>query len=182
MRFEGLRSLVNRFLIMLRLLLYFVVLKHLPPTYYPGGKIVKQLRYLCCKKLFGSCGRNVTIESKAVISFHKVDIGNNSGIGLNARIGSVKIGDNVMMGPDVIILSLNHKYDRVDIPMRFQGKAEEKPVVIENDVWIGARVIILPGAHIGTGSIIGAGAVVTRDVPSYSVVAGNPAQVVRTRD
>ncbi len=165
----------------LRLFLYFVILRYLPATYCPGGKIAKQLRYLCCRKLFKSCGVNVTIESKATIPFHKVEIGDNSGIGLNARIGAVKIGNNVMMGPDVVILSRNHNYDRVDIPMKFQGSGDEQPVVIEDDVWIGTRVIILPGVHIGRGCIIGAGSVVTKDIPSYSIAAGNPARVIRMR-
>ncbi len=63
-----------------------------------------------------------------------------------------------------------------------QGFAEEKPVVIEDDVWIGSRVTILPGVTIGRGSVVGAAAVVTKDVPPYSVVAGNPAKVVKTRE
>lgn len=175
-------ALTDRLLKKICLVLYFIVLKHLPPTYYPGGKLVKQLRFLCCKRLFRSCGRNVTIESNAIIPFHKVDIGDNSGIGLNARIGSVRIGSNVMMGPDVMILSRNHNYDRIDIPSKFQGNAEEEPVIVEDDVWIGARVIILPGVHVGKGVIIGAGAVVTKNMPNYSIAAGNPARVVRMRD
>lgn len=62
-----------------------------------------------------------------------------------------------------------------------QGWADEKPVVIEDDVWIGSRVIILPGVTIGKGSVIGASAVVSKSVPPYSVVAGNPAKIVKTR-
>lgn len=62
-----------------------------------------------------------------------------------------------------------------------QGWADEKPVVIEDDVWIGLRVTILPGVTIGKGSVIGASAVVTKSVPPYSVVAGNPAKIVKTR-
>ena len=182
MNFSGVCTLTEHLLKKICLILYFIVLKHLPPTYYPGGKLVKQLRFLCCKRLFRSCGRNVTIESNAVILFHKVDIGDNPGIGLNARIGSVKIGDNVMMGPDVIILSRNHNYDRINIPLKFQGNAMEEPVIIENDVWIGARVIILPGVHIGKGVIIGAGAVVAKNIPNYSIMVGNPARVVGMRN
>jgi len=87
-----------------------------------------------------------------------------------------------MMGPDVMILSRNHNYDKVDIPIKLQGNAEEQPVIIENDVWIGARVIILPGVHIGKGVVIGAGAVVAKDIPNYSITVGNPARVVRMRD
>jgi len=180
---QSIRMFIGRLVRIMRLFFYFIILKHLPPTYYPvSGKLVKQLRYLCCKPLFRSCGLNVTIESKAVLPFHKVDIGNNSGIGLNARIGSIKIGANVLMGSDVMILTRNHNYDKVEILIRLQGDAEEQPVIIENDVWIGARVIVLTGVHIGKGVVIGAGAVVAKDLPDYSIAAGNPARVVRVRD
>jgi len=173
--------LTNYVLKKICLILYYTILKHLPPTYYPGGKLIKRIRYLCCKRLFISCGRNVTIESKATIPFHKIQIGHNSGIGLNASLGSMIIGNDVMMGPDVIVLTRSHNYSLNDIPLNLQGESEEKTVVIEDDVWIGARAIILPGIHVGRGVIIGAGAVVTRDVPGYSIVAGNPARIVRKR-
>ena len=62
-----------------------------------------------------------------------------------------------------------------------QGFENTKPVVIEDDVWIGGRVIILPGVHVGTGCVIGAGAVVTRDTPPYTIVAGNPAKIKKYR-
>lgn len=112
----------------------------------------------------------------------EVSIGNNSGIGINARLRwSVAIGDNVMMGPDVVILTKNHEIAYPDIPMIEQGYRKDQPVTIESDVWIGTRVIILPGVHIGSGSVIAAGAVVSKDVPNWTVVAGNPAKVVRLR-
>ena len=88
---------------------------------------------------------------------------------------------NVMMGPNVSIYTSNHKFDRTDIPMIKQGNSETKPVIIENDVWIGANVIILPGVTIHEGSIIAAGAVVTKDVECYTIVAGNPAKVIKKR-
>lgn len=85
------------------------------------------------------------------------------------------------MGPEVYIYTQNHHFDRTDISMDQQGFAEEKPVIIEDDVWIGSRVTILPGVRIGTGSIIGASAVVSKDIPPYSTAVGNPAQVVKSR-
>jgi len=171
----------NKWYRFMKMLLYVLVLKHLPPTYYPGGTVIKAVRYYFCKGLFKSCGSGVVIESKAHIPFDKVEIGNNSGIGYNARLGAVKIGDDVMMGPDVIILSRNHSFESRLLPMRMQIGTEENPAVISDDVWIGARAIILPGVHIGRGSIVGAGAVVSKDVPEYAIVAGNPAQVIKQR-
>ena len=87
-----------------------------------------------------------------------------------------------MMGTDVTVITRNHRHDRTDIPMMEQGFEEEQPVVIGNDVWIGDRVVILPGVHIGSGSIIGAGAVVTKDIPDNAIAAGVPARVIRFRD
>lgn len=86
-----------------------------------------------------------------------------------------------MMGTDVTIITRNHRFDRTDIPMMEQGFEEERPVYIGNDVWIGDRALILPGVHVGDGSIITAGAVVTKDVPPYSIVGGVPARKIRNR-
>lgn len=128
-----------------------------------------------------NCGKNVNIESNATFS-SKVTLEDYSGIGINAKIyGTCHIGRYVMMGTDVIIITRNHRFDRTDIPMMEQGFEEERPVYIGNDVWIGDRVLILPGVHIGDGSIIAAGAVVTKDVPPYSIVAGVPARKIRDR-
>ena len=85
------------------------------------------------------------------------------------------------MGPDCIIYTQNHNFSNISIPMDQQGFQEEKEVIIEDDVWIGGRVIILPGVKIGKGSIIGAGAVVSKNVDPYSIVVGNPARKVKTR-
>lgn len=91
------------------------------------------------------------------------------------------IGKHVMMGPEVYIYTQNHDFSRMDIPMDQQGWSKERPVVIEDDVWIGSRVTILPGVVVGRGCVIGASAVVTKSCPPYSVVAGNPAKVVKLR-
>ena len=86
-----------------------------------------------------------------------------------------------MMGTDCVIITRSHRHDRTDIPMMDQGFEEERPVFVGNDVWLGDRGIILPGVHIGDGCIIGAGSVVTRDIPPYSVAAGIPAKVIKDR-
>jgi len=86
-----------------------------------------------------------------------------------------------MMGPEVIILGQNHRFDDCEIPMRLQGYDKVPPVRIEDDVWIGTRVIILPGVKIEKGAIIGAGAVVTKDVPPFAICIGNPSRVIKIR-
>ena len=86
-----------------------------------------------------------------------------------------------MMGPEVVFYTQNHKTNRTDIPMREQGMTEIMPIVIEDDVWIGARVVVLPGCTIGRGSVIGACSVVSKSIPPYSVAVGSPARVVKCR-
>lgn len=85
-----------------------------------------------------------------------------------------------MMAPEVVIITRSHGHERVDIPMRKQGYFDS-PVYIEDDVWIGTRAIILPGVRVGTGSIVGCGAVVSRDVEPFSIVGGIPAKLIRKR-
>ena len=162
--------------------LYNVIGKHLPVSYSrAGGKAAKAFRALCGKLILSRCGKDVNIERGAVFA-HTVEIGDHSGIGLRASLqGKSIIGSNVMMGPECMIFARNHAFSRTDIPMREQGFEPEKPVVIEDDVWIGARVTILPGVKVGTGAVLGAGAVVTKDVPPYAIVGGNPAKVLKYR-
>lgn len=105
-----------------------------------------------------------------------ISIGNNSGIGKNSYLSAedtITIGENVMIGPELYIYTSNHEAKR-DCLMIHQNMIKA-PVVIGNDVWIGTRVIILPGVKIGEGAVVGAGAVVTKDVAPYSIVGGVPA-------
>lgn len=85
-----------------------------------------------------------------------------------------------MMGPDVSILTHTHNIERTDIPMGQQGMRVFE-VIIGNDVWIGMRVIIMPGVKVGNGAVIGAGTVVTKDVPDYAIVGGVPARIIKFR-
>ena len=111
-----------------------------------------------------------------------IEMGDYSQLGINCKVEEdLVLGDYVLMGPDVVIFSSSHEYKNPDVPIMLQGGIERKPVVIGNDVWIGTRVIIMPGVHIGNHVIIGANSVVTHDIPDYSVAAGSPARVVRNR-
>lgn len=163
------------------LIIYHGFAKFLPASYSKMNFFAKPLRAWCGKLILNKCGKNINIENGASFS-SKVTIGDNSGIGVRAILGVCHIGNDVMMGPECIIYSRNHRFDKTDIPMRLQGYYEEEPVIIGNDVWIGARVIILPGVKIGNGSILGANAVVTKDVPDYAIVGGNPAKIIRVRE
>jgi maltose O-acetyltransferase len=167
----------------LRLTVYYCFARHLPGSDSRFGRWARPLRRCVTKSLFKHVGRNINIEKGAYFGDGlQIEIGDNSGIGLNCRVcGPVKIGDNVMMGPEVIILTVSHKYERLDIPMLKQGHNEPELVTIGDDVWIGTRAVILPGISVGKGAIIGASAVVTKDVPEYSVVCGNPAKVIKSR-
>ena len=123
----------------------------------------------------------MNIERHALFS-PDVSLKDNSGIGIDCELyGPISLGSDVMMGPEVVIYTSGHAHDRIDIPMRLQGASEIKPVSIGNDVWIERRVMIMPGVTIGNGVIIGAGAVVTKDVPDYAVVGGVPARILRYR-
>ena len=140
-----------------------------------------KLRYFFVKHSISYCGRNVNIRNNAF--FHRdLKIGDNSSLGINCIIyEGVTIGNNVMMAPEVFIYTRSHKFDRTDIPMKEQGVSSLKPVIIGNDVWIGSRVTILPGVNIGDGAVIGASSVVVKDVEPYTVVAGNPAKIIKRR-
>lgn len=170
-----------KFQVLLGKILYGVVAKHMPLSDSRFSFGSKKLRAFCGRLILRSCGSNVNIEKGAQFS-SEVSLGDNSGIGVNALIASyVSIGNDVMMGPECIILTSNHGMERSGIPMWQQKSTEPRSVVIGDDVWIGARVIILPGVHVGDGAVIGAGSVVTKDVAPYSIVGGNPAKLIRMR-
>ena len=142
----------------------------------------RKIRYNLGRGFVENCGKNVNFEKGAKFN-PELSIGDNSGVGTNCELsGKIVIGKNVMMGPNCIMRTYSHKFDRIDIPMCEQGFEEEKIMYIGDDVWIGTNVIILPGVNIGNHSIIGAGAVVTKDVPDYAIVGGVPAKVIRMRN
>lgn len=112
-----------------------------------------------------------------------IKIGSNSGIGAFSFIGGaggVSIGKDVIMGQWVSFHPENHNYESIDLPIRMQG-VNRKGIVVEDDCWIGAKVTFLDGAHVGKGCVIAAGAVVRGTIPPYSIAAGVPARVIKSR-
>ena len=164
------------------LVLYYGIARYLPcsNTYGNIGGYVR--RYLC-KHIFKKCGKNVNIERKAwFASGIDVEIGDNSGIGINAHIpnGTI-IGKDVMMGPNCFILEINHNYNQTDIPMNQQGIGNKKITIIGDDVWIGRDVFMTPGRRVSSHSIVAARTVLVRDFPEWSIVGGNPSQLIKSR-
>lgn len=148
------------------------------------GKIALHLRYLCAKRLFARCDGFVNLEHGAYIgNGKKFFVGKNVGIGkdfvCHSRI--VTIHDGLLMAENVLFQG-GHSFADPDKPIGSETDNGPTPLEICGDVWIGARAIILPGCkRIGAHSIIGAGAVVIKDVPDYAIVGGNPAKVIRMR-
>ena len=111
-----------------------------------------------------------------------VVIGQNTLIGIGAVvIGPVSIGSNVIMAQHVVLSGLNHSYGDIQVPIRDQP-VTMNPICIEDDCWIGANVTITAGVTVGKHSVVAGGSVVTRNVPAYSVVGGNPARVLKKYD
>lgn len=161
--------------------LYFCFANKLPNSNALFGRYYKRIRMLIAKQFIWSCGKNVNIEPDCYFNC-ELQIGDNSGVGQYSQLhGNVTIGKNVLMGPYCLIYTCNHSFKRTDIPIIEQGFDKKRPVIIGDDVWIGARVTILPGVHIGNGCIIAAGSIVVKDIPPYSIAVGNPATIKKNR-
>lgn len=140
-----------------------------------------EAQYEQLKSMLGSVGERVWIAKTFNCDCGKnIHIGNDFTGNHNLTvldIREVRIGDHVMIGPGTLITTVTHP---LDYRQRRQYMAEAQPVVIEDDVWIGGNVTVLPGVTIGQGAVVAAGAVVTRDVPPQTLVGGVPAKVIKT--
>ena len=126
-------------------------------------------------------GKNSTIEDFSTINngMGDVIIGDGVRVGIsNVVIGPVTIGNDVIMAQHVVISGMNHGYEDPCVPIRHQ-KCIASTIIIEDEVWIGANVVITPGVRIGRHAIVAAGAVVTKDVSPYTIVGGNPAKILK---
>ncbi len=127
-------------------------------------------------------GKKSTIEDFSTVNngVGDVVIGERTRIGLGCTlIGPVKIGNDIMLAQNIVISGLNHGYEDINIPPSLQA-VETKQITIEDNVWIGANSVITAGVTVGKQSIVAAGSVVTKDVPPYSIVAGNPAKILKS--
>ena len=169
-----------------------VVLEHAAQLRSGAGLILEDGVFINALSTHGiTLGCNVTIARGATLVCTGViasigfgmRIGDRSAVGAGSFLGGqggITIGNDVIIGPGVRIISENHRVLDVDRPIRSQGESR-LGVSIADDCWIGAGAILLDGVSIGTGSVVAAGAVVTRSIAPYSVVAGIPARLIRTR-
>ncbi|SHJ60416.1 maltose O-acetyltransferase [Pseudobutyrivibrio xylanivorans DSM 14809] len=134
------------------------------------------------------CGEKVYIHPTVLIAEPQmVSIGNYCHIQMDCKLfgcgGGIKIGDGCKLSHGIEIFARNHNYDSFDLrSLPYDERDINKSVTIGNNVWIGARAMIMPGVHIGDGAVVGAGAIVTKDVPICAVVGGNPARILKYRD
>lgn len=146
-----------------------------------GSKIYSSVRMDTPPYRRFSLGRQSVIESYCCINnaVGDVVIGDYTRIGIhNTIIGPVTIGNHVNLAQSITVTALNHNFDDANKRIDEQGVSTSQ-TVIDDDVWIGANAVILSGVTIGTHSVVAAGAVVTKDVPPYSLVAGVPAKIIK---
>ncbi len=126
-------------------------------------------------------GKAAIIEDAALINniLGEVIIGDRSLVGIRSTIiGPVAIGNDVMLAQNIVLSGLNHGYEDINLSIR-EHKTVTKPITIKDEVWLGANVVVVSGVTIGKHSIVAAGSIVTKDVPPYTIVAGNPARIVK---
>lgn len=157
--------------------------------------IPKKYKTSVKRMLLGGLKNYIRVKKKAIsvgkglaVGRDEVTVNKNTIIGNNCRLnglrifgsGKVTIGDNVVIATDAVILTGNHNYEGEEIP--YDNGYNPRPVIIEDFVWMGVRVTLLPGTKIGEGAIIQAGSVVHGEIPPYSIAGGNPAKVFKMRD
>lgn len=164
------------------LLLYYGIAQHLPDLSFPGGRFYTAIRSFLCRQFLAHAGNNIHIRSGAFLGDGRyVHMGDRSSIGPGCRIYGAKLGYGVVVGPHCVFLKENRGSDDLDKPVGFHDTTPVNLPVVEDWAWVGERVVVLQGRRIGRGAIVGAGAVVTRDVEPFTIVGGNPARVIGHR-
>lgn len=148
--------------------------------------ISQNCKFISHKSIF--FGKNVVIGERAFFTADggEITVGSNTSFNVNSHInasvgGIINIGNDCLIGPNVVMRTADHVFSNPKINIREQGHVI-KNIIIFDDVWLGSNVIIVGGVSIGKGSVIGAGAVVTKNIPPYSVAVGVPAVVIKHRN
>jgi acetyltransferase-like isoleucine patch superfamily enzyme len=164
-------------------------------THWPDNNIGNKLRVLLWRYGLNNFGKNSKVCSGSKFFFgKKIHIGDNLSMSNNVTLDpgdshGIYIGDHVSIADGTYFRSANHKFDSTEKLIQEQGHEcaeidfldRKYSIVVEDDVWLGARVIIISGSHIGKGSIVSAGAVISNIIPPYSIVVGNPGRVIKNR-
>ena len=181
--------------LILAIFLEFSKFLNLIITNWPDGRIGNKVRSIYWKYILNNVGNNSLILSGATFNYpHFIEIQNNVVISNNVKIypgesKGIYIGNEVSIADDTYLRSANHVFSDTSNPIQMQNHSCSEiefnnklySIVIEDDVWIGAKVILLTGTHIGKGSIISAGSVISNIIPPYSIVVGNPGRVIKNR-
>ncbi|WP_218278968.1 acyltransferase [Pseudomonas sp. LB-090624] len=178
-RFSGVTNFISTILSGLPSPLTNIMLDLVSPF---SGKISVLIRYCLIAKKLEGCGKNLYIgRGVALKSIGKIVVGDNVSIHESCYIdavGGLRIGSNVSIAHQTSILTFNHTWADPNLPIKY-NPIELSPVEIDDDVWIGCGVRVMPGIVIGKRAVVAAGSVVTRDVPPATVVAGVPAKVIK---
>lgn len=146
--------------------------------------MINKLKFYRLKKKLNIVGKQIEIKNDITLSSpDMIKFSNYIYIGECAKVygkGNLILKDNVIIGPNVTFFTSVHNYSNDYLPYGFEDKIEN--ITVNKLVWIGANVIILPGVEIGEGAVIGAGSIVTKDVPACAIVAGNPAKIIKKRN
>lgn len=140
----------------------------------------REARDRAIRGILGKAGKNCVVEQPLFCTYgYNTTVGDNFFLNVNGKLmdsGKITIGNNVFIAPNVCIITEEHA---MDVEQRIQGLEYTHPVTIGDNVWICAGALVLPGVTIGEGSVIGAGSVVTKDIPAHCLAVGNPCKVIR---
>jgi len=164
-------------------IIYEWVAKHLPDDiwYFPFNRFSSRIRVYCVKRFISKCGSNIRIGKNVVFGF-ECELGNHISINENCRLVNTKVNDFTLIAPEFYAIMRNHEYKDLTIPIAYQGYSKEIAPEIGKNVWIGVRVVMLPGVIVGEGAVIAAGAIVTKNVPPNAIIGGVPAKIIGFRN
>ncbi len=162
--------------------IYYLIVQHLPHSRLIGFGTQFRTWYVCRVLKLGPYDANTAIEPNVYLSNGKqIQIGRHCRINEHVFIQGASIGNHVLIAPHAAILSKSHIHGSIDTPIVLQGDTEPLPPIIEDGAWLGRNVVVMPGVRIGKHAIVGAGAVVTKDVEAYTIVGGIPAKIIKKR-
>lgn len=164
------------------LFFYYSFVCYLPNYAFPAGRLFNWLRIQCLRNIIAIGTRCRVMRHVYIGDGNGVEIGNDCRINEAVRLDHVKIGNHVMIARECILLGKMHEFKELTIPMEQQGNIECDHIIIDDDVWLGLRVIVMPGVHIKKGCIIGAGAVLTKSTEENGIYAGVPAKLIHKRE